>query len=167
MGHASRSLWDYKSNYAQIENETLSTVFAIKRFHEYLYGCKFTVINDHQPLQSIFSKAIVSCPPRIHKFFLKFSLGKAMLVSDALSRAYIKILKPEFDENNLIHHVHFVIWNLLISNERFKKFKEEIQKNTSFSFTRSLLFADCRLLFKVYCCRKFTKSSIRNCNQQM
>ena len=37
-----------------------------------------------------------------------------MSVSDALSRAYIKNSKPEFD--GIIHHVHFVISNFPISN---------------------------------------------------
>ena len=99
VGYASRSLPDYKKRYAQIEKETLSIAFGVERFHEYLYGCKFTVINDHQPLKSIFSKSIVRCPPCIQKFFLclqkyefdlKYSPGKTMSVSDALSQAYIK-----------------------------------------------------------------------------
>ena len=64
-GYGSRSLWDYERHYNQIEKETLSIVFGVERFHQYIYGCKFTVINDHQPLKPIFSKYIVSCPPRI------------------------------------------------------------------------------------------------------
>ena len=55
-GYASRSLPDYEKYYAQIEKETLSIVFGVERFHEYLYGLKFTVINDPQPLKPIFSK---------------------------------------------------------------------------------------------------------------
>ena len=83
----------------------------------------------HQTLKSIFSKSIVSCPPCIRKFFLrlqkyefdlKYSPENAILVSDALIQAYIKNSKPEFDENNLIHHVHFVISNLPINNERLE-----------------------------------------------
>ena len=56
VGYASRSLRDYEKRYAQIEKETLSIVFGVERFHEYLYGRKFTVINNHQPLKPIFSK---------------------------------------------------------------------------------------------------------------
>ena len=70
IGYVSQSLWDYEKHYAQIEKETLSIVFGIERFHEYLYGCKFTVINNHQPLKSIFSKSIISCSLHIQKFFL-------------------------------------------------------------------------------------------------
>ena len=60
---------------------------------------------------------------------MKYSPGKTRSVSDALSRAYIKNSKPEFDENSLIHHVHFVFSNLPISNERLKHFKEETRKD--------------------------------------
>ena len=80
----------------------------------------------------------MSCPPRIQKFFiclqkyefdLKYSPRKTMLVSDALIRAYIKNSKPEFDENSLIHHIHFVISNLPISNELLEQLKEETRKD--------------------------------------
>ena len=52
-----------------------------------------------------------------------------MLVLDALSWAYIKNSKPEFDENSLIHYVHFVILNLHTSNKRLEQFKEERRKD--------------------------------------
>ena len=68
VGYAPRSLRDYEKRYTQIEKETLSTVFGVERFDEYLYRRKFTEKNDHQPLKSMFSKSIVSCPPRIQKF---------------------------------------------------------------------------------------------------
>ena len=131
-------LRDYEKRYAQIEKETLSIVFGVDRFHEYLYGCKFTVINDQQLLKSVFSKSIVSCPPCIQKILLrlqkyecdlKYSPRKTMLVSNALSQAYIKNSKPKFDENSLIYHVHFVILNLPITNERLEQFKEETRKD--------------------------------------
>ena len=120
------------------EKETLSIVFVVERFHEYLYTRKFTAINDHQPLKLIFGKFIVNCLPQIQRFFLclqkyefdlKYSPGKTMLVLDALSWAYIKNSKPEFDENSLIHYVHFVISNLPTSNKRLEQFKEETQKD--------------------------------------
>ena len=69
VGYASRSIRDSKKRCVQTDKETLSIVFGVERFHEYLHGRKITVINDHQPLKSIFSKSIVSCLPRIQKFF--------------------------------------------------------------------------------------------------
>ena len=69
VGYVSRSLQNYERRYAQIETEIPSKVFGVGRFHEYLYGRKFRVINDHQPLKSIFCESVVSCPPRIQTFF--------------------------------------------------------------------------------------------------
>ena len=48
-----------RKRYPQIEMETLSIVFGVERFHEYLYGRKFTAISDQQALKLIFRKSIV------------------------------------------------------------------------------------------------------------
>ena len=46
IDYSSQALRDYKKRYAQIEKETLSIIFGVERFHEYLYGRKFLIIND-------------------------------------------------------------------------------------------------------------------------
>ena len=135
IAYASRALLPYEKNYAQIEKETLSIVFGVERFHEYLYGRQFTVINDHQPLKSIFNKSISQCPPRIQRFFLKlqkydfdleYAPGKTMVVSDALSRAYLKDRSsPELEESDLIHHVHSILDSLPISTARLTQLQKE------------------------------------------
>ena len=71
IGYSSLALRDYEKRYAQIEKETLSIVFGIECFHEYLHGRRFIVINDRKPLKSIFNRSITSCPPRIQKCFLR------------------------------------------------------------------------------------------------
>ena len=54
VAFASRSLTKTERKYAQIDKETLSIVWGVKRFHLYLYGWRFTLITDHKPLTAIF-----------------------------------------------------------------------------------------------------------------
>ena len=134
IAYASRALQPFEQRHAQIEKEVLSVVFGTERFHEYLYGRHFTVYNDHQPLKSIFSKSIVDCPPRIQRFFLKlqkydfnleYAPGKTMVVSDALSRAYINDNTTEIPEAQLIHQVISTFQLLPISKSRLVQLQQE------------------------------------------
>lgn len=52
--HASRSLKPSERKYSQIEKEALALVFAVTKFHKFIYGRKFTLQTDHKPLLAIF-----------------------------------------------------------------------------------------------------------------
>jgi hypothetical protein len=51
IAFALRTLSTAKRNYAQIEREGLPVVFGIHKFHEYLYGRKFTILSNHKSLE--------------------------------------------------------------------------------------------------------------------
>ncbi len=138
VAYASRSLTPAEQNYCQLEKETLSILFACERFHEYLYGRKFQVINDHQPLRSIFQKPLNKSPPRIQRFRLRLQKydfefqyvpGKQLHVADALSRAYLSEATSEIPDQDMVYHVHSVISRLPISAARLEQFQKETEKD--------------------------------------
>ncbi|XP_037958915.1 uncharacterized protein K02A2.6-like [Teleopsis dalmanni] len=55
IAFASKTLDIHQRRYSQIEKEGLAIVFGVKRFHQYLYGRRFTLVTDHKPLVSIFN----------------------------------------------------------------------------------------------------------------
>ena len=97
VAFASRALTQTEQNYAQIEKECLSIVFACQRFHYYLYGRgDVTAETDHRPLVSIFRKPLLSAPKRLQSMLLTlqnyclavvYKPGPEMYLSDTLSRA--------------------------------------------------------------------------------
>ena len=73
----------------------MSVVFALERFHHYLYGYTVTVQTDHQPLVSIWKKSIASNSLSLQRLLLRLShydvdieylKGKENVIADALSR---------------------------------------------------------------------------------
>lgn len=50
ISYASRQLLPRETRYSAIERECLALVWAIEKFHLFLYGTTFTIQTDHQPL---------------------------------------------------------------------------------------------------------------------
>lgn len=133
VSFASRALSEAEQNYAQIEKEYLSIVFATKKFHNFIYGKKVIVHTDHKPLVSIHKKEVVkvmsSRLQRMKLKLLKYDLdivyvpGKYMYVADLLSRSYIK----EYDQDDFLKEiVHSVkaVRHIHVTDKKLKEFQE-------------------------------------------
>ncbi|GBM08350.1 hypothetical protein AVEN_108354-1 [Araneus ventricosus] len=54
IAFASKPLSKTEQKYSQIDKEALAIVWAVKKFHLYLKGRRFTLVTDHKPLVAIF-----------------------------------------------------------------------------------------------------------------
>ena len=73
---ASRSLTKSDSNYSVIEKEALAIIFGIRKFQQFLYGRRFMLLTDHQPLTLLFGskKAIPAvAASRIQRWAIQLS----------------------------------------------------------------------------------------------
>lgn len=111
---ASRTLNKSEENFSATEKEMLAIYWALKVFRNYIYGQKFTVITDHQPITFSLSSKNTNAKLKRWKSFLEehdyqiiYKPGRTNVVADALSRVQINSLTPtqhsaEDDDSNYI-----------------------------------------------------------------
>ena len=91
--YASEKLIPRQQNYSVREREALAIIWAVKKFHRYLYGQRFTLESDHRPLEM---QTSYSQNPRImrwslalqpYRYTVKYIRGSENVVADYLSRS--------------------------------------------------------------------------------
>ena len=122
IAFASRTLTSAEKKYSQLDKEGLAVVFAVKKFHQFLYGRHYTIYTDHKPLLGIFKgdKPIpLMVSARIQRWILTLATyeydlmyqpGKENGNADALSRLPLKTewsstLVPQ-EVVNLVEHLN-------------------------------------------------------------
>ena len=121
VGFASRSLTLTERKYSQLDKEALAIIFAVKKYHQFLYGRQFALKTDHKPLVHIFSEkkaTPVLASGRIQRWALalgaysytiQYREGKNNVCADAMSRLPLKstfTLTPKPKE--LIHLMEYL-----------------------------------------------------------
>lgn len=109
MLFASCTLTKAQQNYAQLHREALAIVFAVKKFHKYIFGKSFVIYSDHQPLKEIFNenKSMPIANGRLQRwaiflsmysYHIEYKKGSKLGNADALSRLPLKTendIEPE------------------------------------------------------------------------
>lgn len=106
---ASSTLSDAEKKYSQLHRKALAIVFAVRKFHRYLYGNKFILFSDHKPLREIFghnkqTPAVAAARIQRWAIFLgqysyeiRYKKGTELGHADALSR--LPSVEPTGEEN--------------------------------------------------------------------
>ena len=144
VAYASRALTPAESNYAPIERELLSVLFACEKFHTYVYGRNFDFENDHQPLESIVRQPLSQTPPRLQRmllslqkydFTLNYKPGKTrMVIPDELSRAVLALFSDDNPrEQDVQIMINTIFENLPVSNDKLNTIKAESASDSELS----------------------------------
>ena len=117
VAYTSRALTDTEQRYAQIEKEALSVVFGLTKFHQYTFGRKTMVCNDHKPLEAIVKKPLHRAPKRLQGMLLRileydtevrWKPGKDVPIADLLSRSYLPGVPDDEQEFAQVNTVSFL-----------------------------------------------------------
>ena len=138
--YVSRTLTETEQRYSNIERELLAIVFALERLNHYTFGRTITVQSDHQPLQSIWKKSIVSTSPRLQRLLLRlahddlnieFLRGKENVIADALSRVCPRqsTNSKVIDTNIDVIPVHHITQSAPVSRTRLQELRLATQSD--------------------------------------
>ena len=122
-----------EKRYSQLDKEAAAIMFGVKRFHQYLYGRKFSIVSDHKPLQYLLNekKAVpATASARLqqwaltlsaYQFTISYRPGEKIANSDGLSRLPL----PETPETiSLPNEVVFLLQTLQSSAEQIKRWTD-------------------------------------------
>lgn len=135
VAYASRTLTPAELNYSQIHKEALAIVFAVEKFHQYLYGRNFVLRTDHKPLVSIFGSNIgipSAAASRLQRWAIRLSAYDFSIEyirtdqngADVLSRLILKHKNDLKAEEEIVPeqtYLHFASEALLLENSKLRR----------------------------------------------
>ncbi|EIE90539.1 hypothetical protein RO3G_15250 [Rhizopus delemar RA 99-880] len=147
LGFMARSLSQSERNYSVTRRELLAIVFALKKFHKFLYGHHFTLYSDHRALTYLFTSDELN-PMMVgwmdtllsYDFDIVHIPGVQNVLPDALSRLFPpeKELAGSDSNNSTVKHQNLAYKPNLKKEHELKMKKENrkvfyVQSPTKFS----------------------------------
>ena len=138
--YVSRALTETEQRYSNIERELLAIVVALERLNHYTFGKTITVQSNHQPLQSVWKKSIVSASPRLQRLLLRlahydinieFLWGKENVIADALIRVCpLQSNNSKIKDSNIdVILIHHIIQSVSVSKTRLQELRLATQSD--------------------------------------
>ncbi|XP_062717120.1 uncharacterized protein K02A2.6-like [Aedes albopictus] len=105
--YASKTLNDTQRRYKQIDREAYAIIFGVRKFYQYLYGRKFLLVTDNEPVKQILSETkglpAMSALRMQHyatflasfRYIIKFRATKEFYNADAFSRLPVGAKTPD------------------------------------------------------------------------
>jgi len=125
-------------------------VFAMEKFHEFVYGTRFLAETDHKPLVSLKNKVIGDMTPRLQRLMLRvrrydvdlvYTPGKLLYFADTLSRAFPKesVTRSEVSEADISAQVHLVKTQIPVSDNMWCRLAEATELDASLNKLKSMV----------------------------
>lgn len=129
ISFAHKSLTDTEKRYAQTEKEAYALVWAVERYHHYIFGRCFELVTDHKPLEVIFGPKSKPCARierwvlrlQSYKYSIKYQAGKSN-IADPLSR--LSCASDDTRSKSGQASEHYVNWIITVAEPRAIKIRE-------------------------------------------
>ncbi|KAL9987078.1 hypothetical protein ACROYT_G001320 [Oculina patagonica] len=135
LAYASRALTDPETRYATIEKEMLAIVFALEKWHHFVFGRRVIIRSDHKPFEAITKKPLDRAPKRLQGMLLRslaydievqYSPGHTQHLADMTSRSYLPADgQGTCNEFKAVNAVQF----LPIGQGKLQKFRVETEQD--------------------------------------
>ena len=112
VSFASKSLSASEAKYCSLELEALACVWAVERWHTYLWGRKFVLRTDHNPLTTLYGAVLTKraghrisrwrARLKVYNFDVQYVKGSSNVPADAMSRVPVSNSTPVSDDENEI-----------------------------------------------------------------
>ena len=117
IAYGSRGLSKSEANYPAHKKEFLALKWAVTdKFHDYLYGSKFTVVTDNNPLTYVLSTAKLDATGyrwlaalSVYDFDLKYKKGSTHLDADGLSRRPHEPPSEDDEYEETMHNINWLV----------------------------------------------------------